>query len=328
MSLQKLSGFAYLAFDTTDKAKATETQSTFIKQLKEELASRFGYTTEPKEYGNLLYYPNETQLAHPAWAKTICAEVFRLEFKAISEASQAMRDIQRNWFFYSFTQFRRSSLIQEKLPYINTKLKPFPYQVPQANVGMYTLLDANTALVFPQSSSPFPAGNIELIEDHENPPSRAYLKFQEALLRFQHRFGVLPTTGERCFDAGACPGGWTWVLKELGCSVFAVDRSELHPSLMKHPLVEFKTHDAFTLEPKEIGSFDWIFSDVICYPDRLLKWVQKWIAEGNATNMICTIKMQGETDWNTIHQFAEIPHSFMQHMQYNKHEITWMYHKS
>ncbi len=312
--MKKLQGCAYLAFDDHKK------------QLKDELKRRFSYTSEPIEYENLLYYQGENTV-EPSWAKTSLSEVYELSFESISQASSALKTIMRNWAPYSYQHFRRIALIQEKLPYINTKVKPFPFNVPHSDIGLFTLTDKNTALIFPKSTSLFPAGNITLIEDHENPPSRAYLKFQEALVRFNHRYGYLPKKGERCFDAGACPGGWTWVLTELGCNVFAVDRSELDPRLMKNPLVEFKTHDAFTLPPNDVGAFDWVFSDVICYPDRLLEWVKKWIDSGLTKNMICSIKMQGETNWNLIDEFAKIPNTYIQHMQYNKHELTWMWHK-
>ena len=125
--------------------------------------------------------------------------------------------------------------------------------------------------------------------------------------------------------AGASPGGWTWLLTKRGASVFAVDRAELAPSLMKNPLVKFTSHDAFTLKPSEIGKCDWVFSDVICYPARLYDWICKWLESGLAKNMICTIKMQGKTDWPLIEKFAALPNSRIVHLNYNKHELTWIY---
>ncbi len=312
--IKKLQGCAYIAFDD------------FKYHLKDELKGRFEYTTEAIEYENLLYFKDE-KIVHPSWAKTCLEEVFEIDFESIGQLASALKSIQRNWAQYAYENFRRSQLVQDKLPYINTKLKEFPFDVPKSTIGVFSLIEKNKALVFPKSTSIFPAGNITLIEDHDNPPSRAYLKFEEALIRFNNNYGCLPKEGERCFDAGACPGGWTWVLTQLKTNIFAVDRSPLAPSLMEHPLVKFMTHDAFTLEPEELGNFDWIFSDVICYPDRLLGWVKNWIATGKVQNMICSIKMQGETDWSIVQAFADIPNSIVQHMQYNKHEVTWMWKK-
>jgi 23S rRNA (cytidine2498-2'-O)-methyltransferase len=41
--------------------------------------------------------------------------------------------------------------------------------------------------------------------------------------------------------------------------------------------------------------------------------------------MICTIKMQGEIDWELVSKFANIPNSKVVHLCYNKHELTWMH---
>jgi len=261
----------------------------------------------------------------PYWSRCTLFEPFYLKFSSIGEAANTLKNIQRNWASHTTTSFRRSSLIQEKLPYINFKPKAFPVKIPSDTVGVFSLIDNNTLLASAKTNSHFPCGKIDFIEDHENPPSRAYLKFQEAITNAQLYFGKSPTTGNRCFDAGACPGGWTWVLTQLNCSVFAVDRTELDSRLMNHPNVTFQKHDAFTLEPQTLGAFDWVCSDVICYPERLLTWIHKWLDSGLCKNMICTIKMQGQIDWNLISQFESIPNSIIRHMNYNKHELTWIH---
>ncbi len=93
-------------------------------------------------------------------------------------------------------------------------------------MGVYTLIDEKTIIASAKTSNCFPAGAIRFVEDHENPPSRAYLKIQEALVQHNHYFGVaFPSAESKCFEAGACPGGWTWVLRALGAEVFAVDRA-------------------------------------------------------------------------------------------------------
>src|SRR5262245_10419813 len=37
---------------------------------------------------------------------------------------------------------------------------------------------------------------------------------------------------------------------------------------------------AFSIEPPSLGLVDWLFSDVICYPTRLLSLVEPWLATG------------------------------------------------
>ena len=68
---------------------------------------------------------------------------------------------------------------------------------------------------------------------------------------------------------------------------------------------------------------DWLFSDVICYPARLLGLVRRWIEAGAARNIVCTLKFQGETDHETAEAFAAIPGAIVFHGAHNKHELTF-----
>ena len=319
-SIEKLPGTAFLSFPQ-------------MKELLEsELKSRLNCNlSNVKAYGDLLYLDDYelkslTSEFVPYWARTVFCEPFLLHFDSIGDAATALKQIQRLWAPYQFQLFRRASLLQEKLPYINLKEKTFPYEIKSTPLGCYTLLDEHTILASAKTSSPLPCGTLNFEEDHENPPSRAYLKIQESLCLAHYFFDVpFPSENQRCFEAGACPGGWTWVLANLGANVFAVDRSELVPSLMNHPRVKFMAHDAFTLKCEDLGEFDWIFSDVICYPERLLEWVKMWIESGKCRRFICTIKMQGEINWEIVKQFEEIPSSKVVHLNYNKHELTFIH---
>lgn len=303
--------------------------------LTSELQKRFGIFQKPTaKYGDLFYFEDldenflksETgDFQYPYWAKTTMLAPLFLKFGTIGEAANHLKSVQRNWAPYKFTCFRRTQLIQEKLPYVNLKKRKFPVEIPRSPIGLYALLDENTLLASAETTSFLPAGKLNFIEDHENPPSRAYLKLQESLTMARLLNGTnLPNENSTCFEAGASPGGWTWVLTNLGAKVFAVDRAELAPSLMKNPLVKFLSHDAFSLKSQEVGDVDWIFSDVICYPERLLEWILKWLERNPNLNMICTIKIQGEINWSLIRKFAEIPHSRVLHLNYNKHELTWI----
>lgn len=321
MKIQDLPGAAFLAYpDMTG-------------MLRTELSGRLHFNSKPAAvYGELLYYSDfpldsvKTTDDLPYWARSAMLKPRILDFESIGEAANSLKNIQRNWAPYQYQFFRRANLIQEKLPYINLKPRSFPVKIPAKPIGLYTLISEKQMIFSAETSSFLPAGKITFLEDHENPPSRAYLKIQESLAMANLLNGTeFPKPGEHCFEAGACPGGWTWVLVGLGASVHAVDRAELSPELMENPLVKFQAHDAFTLKPQDIGFCDWVFSDVICYPERLLKWVNEWLESGLCRNMICTIKMQGEPDWNVIKQFSEIPGSRIVHLNYNKHELTWIH---
>ncbi|MEE1181248.1 MAG: SAM-dependent methyltransferase [Treponema sp.] len=314
--IEKISGVAFLPFIDMKEL------------LLSELQRRFNYDcSNAIYYGDLVYLPDyNIETGIPYFARCAMLEPFIIHFDSIGDAAGELKKIQRSWAPYSFTCFRRAALIQEKLPYVNLNPKTFPAKIPAGATGLYTLIDDHAMIASAATNTTVPAGRIEFIEDHENPPSRAYLKIQESLSLAAHYFNVqLPGKGSRCFEAGACPGGWTWVLVNQGAEVFAVDRAELAPALMKNKLVTFLAHDAFTLKPEELGSFDWVISDVICYPERLLEWIKMWLASGKTKNMICTIKMQGEINWPLIKEFADIPNSRVVHLNYNKHELTFIH---
>jgi 23S rRNA (cytidine2498-2'-O)-methyltransferase len=316
--VEKIPGKAFLAYPE------------MYGMLVSELSGRFGFDAAgdsgAKQYGDLLYAPSAPADCVPYWCRSEMTDPFMLHFDSIGEAAAALKEMQRSWAPYQYQLFRRAGFIQEKLPYVNLKPRKFPVKIPQSPIGLYTLIDENTLIGSAATTSFLPAGLLTFEENHEEPPSRAYLKIQESLTMAQLLFGAgLPREGQHCFEAGACPGGWTWVLAGLGCTVHAVDRAELAPSLMKNPLVRFQAHDAFTLKPADIGACDWVFSDVICYPERLYDWVNEWLSSGLAGNMICTIKMQGDVDWPLVAKFAAIPSSRVVHLCYNKHELTWIH---
>jgi 23S rRNA (cytidine2498-2'-O)-methyltransferase len=84
---------------------------------------------------------------------------------------------------------------------------------------------------------------------------------------------------------------------------------------------------AFSLEPARWrdahGPADWLFSDVIAYPERLLRLVRGWIDAGAARRIVCTIKFQGERDHAIADDFAAIPGAAVRHLWHNRHELTF-----
>jgi 23S rRNA (cytidine2498-2'-O)-methyltransferase len=113
-------------------------------------------------------------------------------------------------------------------------------------------------------------------------------------------------------------------LAQLGARVISVDRAPLAPDVARLPGIEYIAESAFALDPHAIGPIDWLFSDVICYPARLLALIERWLAEGTCRRFVCTIKFQGETDHPTAARFAAILGSQLRHLVHNKHELTWI----
>jgi 23S rRNA (cytidine2498-2'-O)-methyltransferase len=210
-------------------------------------------------------------------------------------------------------------LIQEQLPKVLAKPLVFGASPPRAPLGSWTLLDTGKILAASRCTSPFPNGEIHFVEDRSGPPSRAYLKLWEALTLIGRR----PAPGEICLDLGSSPGGWSWALQQMGAQVISVDKAPLVPEIAHLPGIEHRQESAFALDPRTVGPVDWLFSDVVCYPTRLLALVERWFATGTCRNFVCTIKFQGPTDHETARRFAAIPGSQLRHLFHNKHELTW-----
>lgn len=284
----------------------------FVKQVAAELRS------VQAVHGRLVIAQGPPQTSY--WSQNIWLEPRLLKIRSITDGAKALRAIQRNWVMYSFRWHRRSMLIQEKLPYVSARPLRFPEPVPQAPLGSWTLLAPDLMLASPRCSSAFAHGELRFVECKHGPPCRAYLKLWEVFTRIRR----MPVPGELCLDAGASPGGWTWVLQQLGARVLAVDRTELAPEIMRLPGVMFRRANAFTISPEQDSSFDWIFCDMACYPEKLLEWVFLWLNSGKCRNLVCTLKFQGIVHYEAIKAFAALPHAALLHLAYNKHELTWV----
>ncbi len=271
------------------------------------------------EHGRLFL---STEPAVPAaWAANIWHSLREAKIASIAEAATLLKSEQRNWAAYAPLHHRRASLIHDKLPHVSAKPLVFGTPLPPAPMGSYTLLAPDHLLYASHCDSARPNGEYAFIENRNDPPSRAYLKLWEALTRL----GEMPQPGQTCLDLGACPGGWTWVIASLGARVDAIDKAPLAPNVAAMPGVHWRQGSAFALDPRNEPMVDWLFSDVICYPARLLALVQRWIAAGKAARMVCTVKFQGETNHETARAFAAIPGAKLLHLHHNKHELTWFW---
>src|SRR5713101_2221341 len=286
----------------------------FIDQLQEEL--RRADAAVRRRHERLLICNGPAVGA--AWAANVWHDCVELPMASIGNAAQALRAIQRNWAMYAPIHHRRANLIEERLPHVSARPIVFPAAAPTAPLGSWTLLAPDRLLMAARCSSPFPNGEVAFVEDKTGPPNRAYLKLWEALVRL----GRWPGPGERCLDLGASPGGWTWVLAQLGAEVLAVDKAPLDPKVAAMAGVDWRGESAFALEPASVGPVDWLFSDIVCYPARLLRLVEKWRASGLVKNFVCTLKFQGATDHDAAAAFAAIPGAKVQHLHHNKHELT------
>ena len=255
-----------------------------------------------------------------AWAQNVWFDPQEIEVASIGDAVRKLRAIQRNWVVYAPRLHRRATLIQAQLPKVSAKPLVFGEPPPAAPLGSWTLLDANTILAAPRCASAFPNGEVRFVEDRSGPPSRAYLKLWEVLTLI----GQCPQPGQTCLDLGSSPGGWSWALQRMGARVISVDKAPLAPEVARLPGIDHRTESAFALEPASVGQVDWLFSDIVCYPARLLSLVERWLAAGVCRRFVCTVKFQGATDQEAVSRFAAIANSQLRHLFHNKHELTWI----
>ena len=114
-------------------------------------------------------------------------------------------------------------------------------------------------------------------------------------------------------------------MAQLGARVIAVDKAPLAPRVASFSNVAVRRDSAFALDPAAVGPVDWLLSDVVCYPDRLYRLLEKWLASGLARNVVCTLKFQGATDFAAQSRFAQLPGGRLVHLHHNKHELTWLW---
>lgn len=253
-----------------------------------------------------------------AWALDVWTDPRDVAVPSVKAGADALRAIQRNWSAFPVSHHRRMALITERLPPVKARPLSFPEAAPTSHLGAWTLLAPDRMLASPTKTSPFVNGECRFVEDRSGPPSRAYLKLWEALARLR----AWPQPGESCYDLGAAPGGWTWALAQLGARVTAVDKASLDPAVAALPNVTQLQESAFALAPEPV---DWLFSDVIAYPDRLLALVHRWIDAGSTRRIVCTVKFQGATDHAAAETFAAIPGARLLHLWHNKHELTFLW---
>jgi 23S rRNA (cytidine2498-2'-O)-methyltransferase len=147
----------------------------------------------------------------------------------------------------------------------------------------------------------FPAGRLAPVTD-KRPPSRAFTKLVEAEVRLGRRI----SKGEVCVDLGASPGSWTYVAKERGARVIAVDRSELRADLMAAAEVRFQHADAFKYEPG--APVDWLICDVIASAERSAELLLRWLRHGWCRNFVVTLKLDDSKSGDTLERLKrELP---------------------
>lgn len=293
-----------------------------VAEREEELLDELSHAGAPVlgRHGRLVIAGSGPRQA--AWASTVWLEPEILDCASIGTAVALLAERGKRWAPFSHDQHRRTTLIERELGArgLAARNEPLAFGARPASepLGAFCLLPGGRLVCSARTSNPFVNGEAVFLEDR-TPPSRAYLKLWELFTLTGRR----PKRGETCLDLGSSPGGWTWVLAKLGARVESIDKASLDPKVARLPGVTQHSASAFSIDPARHGPVDWLFSDVICYPERLLEYVERWLERGRVKNLVCSIKFQGATDHAVARRFARIKGSRLQHLHHNKHELTW-----
>ena len=116
--------------------------------------------------------------------------------------------------------------------------------------------------------------------------SRAAFKLAEIDDRF-HLF----KPGTKVVDLGAAPGGWSYSAAKRGARVVAVDNGPLKGGALGNPLVDHRHDDAFGFSPGREAVFDWLFSDMLEDPHKVVQSiVRPWLEGGWCRRFVVNLK--------------------------------------
>lgn len=288
-----------------------------IYELEGELERELHYRNIAFYKRDRLYFLQDNYC--PIFAQVTWINCQKVPITSIGDGVKKLRALGRNWSLFTIGNHGRAKLIQDGLYKIKSEPIDFLGAPPQYPMGGWTLLDANTIACSTNTTSRYPLGKIEFDENKEIPPSRAYLKLWE----FFTVHCTPPPPHTQVIDMGSSPGGWSWVLSQLNLDVLSVDKAPLDSNIAKIKNITFLQESAFALDAKKFGAVTWFFSDIICYPERLLELIKHWMQKSNVQHFVCTIKFQGEANFAIIDEFLKIPNSSIVHLYHNKHELMW-----
>jgi 23S rRNA (cytidine2498-2'-O)-methyltransferase len=134
--------------------------------------------------------------------------------------------------------------------------------------------------------SAFMSGPRRMADD-DAAPSRSYLKVEESYAIV----GAEPAPGETVCDLGAAPGGWSYSAAKRGARVVAVDNGPLKGGALGNPLIDHRRADAFGFSPGKDATYDWLFSDMLEDPHKVLgSVVAPWLSGGWCRRFVVNLK--------------------------------------
>lgn len=271
---------------------------------------------------NSKYYIVSKLNKKPVWAQDWLSACELVPFENKSQAVKILKNIKNlGVHFETDANPRLAESLKKELREL--KLKRIDFEVPSKFNFKYFawgLFDSSNLIICKQPISQFPLGWHEFNEDKITPPNRAYLKIWEILcLNY-----IQLKPDDIVIDVGSCPGGWSWALSQHVKKVYSIDKAELDKKIISIPNIHYKSEDAFQINPGDYSDCTWLFSDIICTPQRLLSLVENWHHKSAVKNFVCTIKFKGNCDFDIMNEFAKYENSKIIHLYQNKNEVTWI----
>lgn len=258
----------------------------------------------------------------PIWAQDWLADCRLVPFENKNQAIKTLKNME-NLGSYIETHANPKLADALKKEVRELKLKRIHYEVPSRFDFKYFawgLLDNNNLIICDHPTSQFPLGWHEFTEDKSTPPNRAYLKIWEILcLNY-----IQLKSSDVAIDLGSSPGGWSWALAQYIDKVYSIDKAPLDKKISAVPNIIYKSEDAFQVKPQNYKDCNWLFSDIICTPQRLLELVKNWHLNSTVKNFVCTIKFKGACDFDILKEFQKYENSRIIHLYQNKNEVTWI----
>jgi 23S rRNA (cytidine2498-2'-O)-methyltransferase len=189
-----------------------------------------------------------------------------------------------------------------------------------ATEGFFSITPQGVLESLRRGVSRFPAGAVE-VPRAPQAPSRAFAKLAEVEIRL----GRPIAAGETCADLGSSPGSWAWLALQRGAQVTAIDRAPLRSDLMEHPELTFVRGDAFQYVPP--APMDWLMSDIIAFPDRILRLLDDWLSGGWCRRFCATIKFRGAGEYSILKDFRSLLDQrsadyVLRRLTHNRNEVT------
>ncbi len=287
-------------------------------QFEDELIAELALQSKTIYYKNDKILIVESLVIKPIWSQDWWRGCHTMALESKSQLIKFLRSKPVMGFYYeaSISKFGKN-LLSELRHLERKRIKPNS----KFNFKYFSWTALEDCIVYCDNpASAYPGGWHEFEEDKDFPPNRAYLKLWELFTVYKLNYNP----DDSVIDVGASPGGWSWVLSQHFKKVYSVDKAPLDPKILQISNIAAIAADAFKINYNDFKDCSWIFSDIICTPDKSYELINQWIANSFVQNFVCTLKFKGPCDFDILKKCLSVEGSTLIHLYQNKNEVTWL----